>query len=100
MKSQLDLRPVHHRLDDRIRAHVLLCWLALLLVRIIETETSATWEALRDELDEVMLTRISSKDGKVEIVSSLSPDQEKILKNLQLSPPRRIRKLAPTAQIL
>jgi transposase len=100
MKSQLDLRPVHHRLDDRIRAHVLLCWLALLLVRIIETETSATWEALRDELDEVMLTRISSKDGKVEIVSNLSPDQEKILKNLQLSPPRRIRKLAPTAQNL
>jgi transposase len=100
MKSQLDLRPVHHRLDDRIRAHVLLCWLALLLVRIIETETSATWEALRDELDEVMLTRISSKDGKVEIVSNLSPDQEKILKKLQLSQPRRIRKLAPTAQNL
>jgi hypothetical protein len=31
MKSVLDLRPVYHRLEDRIRAHVLLCWLALLL---------------------------------------------------------------------
>lgn len=28
-KQILDLRPVHHRLEDRIRAHVLLCWLAL-----------------------------------------------------------------------
>ena len=31
MKTTLDLRPVHHRKEDRIRAHVLLCWLALLL---------------------------------------------------------------------
>jgi Transposase len=36
MTSTLDLRPVYHRLDDRIRAHVLLCWLALLLVRVAE----------------------------------------------------------------
>lgn len=100
MKSQLDLRPVHHRLDDRIRAHVLLCWLGLLLVRIVETETSMTWDAVKDELDEVMLTRISSKDGRVEIVSNLSEEQSKILKKLQLKPPRRIRKLAPTPQNL
>ena len=37
MKQVLDLRPVYHRLEDRIRAHVLLCWLALLLARIVET---------------------------------------------------------------
>jgi transposase len=34
MKTILELRPVYHRLEDRIRAHVILCWLALLLVRI------------------------------------------------------------------
>ena len=39
MKQILDLRPVYHRLEDRIRAHVLLCWLALLLIRIVETTT-------------------------------------------------------------
>ncbi len=47
MKSVLDLRPVHHRLEDRIRAHVLLCWLALLLVRVAETSTGATWPTIR-----------------------------------------------------
>ena len=40
MKQLLDLRPVFHRLEDRIRAHVLLCWLALLLARIVETRTA------------------------------------------------------------
>ena len=29
-----------HRLEDRIRAHVLLCWLALLLIRTVETRTT------------------------------------------------------------
>jgi hypothetical protein len=46
----IDLRPVHHRLEDRIRAHVLLCWLALLLIRIIENTTAATWNRLAAEL--------------------------------------------------
>jgi hypothetical protein len=35
MKTTLDLRPVHDRKQDRIRAHVLLGWL-LLLIRIAE----------------------------------------------------------------
>jgi transposase len=39
LKSTLCLRPVYHSKDDRIRSHVLLCWLALLLVRIAEVET-------------------------------------------------------------
>ena len=40
MKSTLALHPVYYRLEPRIRAHVLLCWLALLLVRVAERRTS------------------------------------------------------------
>ena len=36
LKTTLELRPVFHRLEHRIRAHVLVCWLALLLIRIAE----------------------------------------------------------------
>ncbi len=50
MKHVIDLRPVYHRLEERIRAHVTLCWLALLLVRIIETSTGKTWPAIRGDL--------------------------------------------------
>jgi hypothetical protein len=39
LKSRLEPRPVCHRLPDRTRAHVLLCWLAPLLVRVGERET-------------------------------------------------------------
>jgi transposase len=42
MKSTLQLRPVYHRLEHRIRAHVLICWLALLLIRVAERQTGQT----------------------------------------------------------
>ena len=29
MRQVIDLRPVYHRKEERIRAHVILCWLAL-----------------------------------------------------------------------
>ncbi len=34
LKHNLDLRPVYHRLEERIRSHVLICWMALLLIRV------------------------------------------------------------------
>jgi transposase len=42
LKQVIDLRPVYHRKEERIRAHVILCWLALLLIRITETTTGVT----------------------------------------------------------
>ena len=45
MKQVIDLRPVYHRREERIRAHVILCWLALLLIRVAENETGQPWPA-------------------------------------------------------
>ena len=33
LKSDIEIAPVHHRLPDRIRAHALICFLALVLYR-------------------------------------------------------------------
>lgn len=44
MKTHLEIHPVHHRAEHRIRAHVLICWLALLLIRVAEThDPTRTW---------------------------------------------------------
>lgn len=95
LKTTLELRPIYHRLEERIRAHVLLCWLALLLVRVAETEGGTTWRAIREELDELTLTRLATKDGRSEIVSLLTDAQRNILKALKIKPPLAIRKVAP-----
>jgi transposase len=50
MKQVIDLRPVSHRLEERIRAHVILCGLALLLIRITDTTVGVTRQQVRCEL--------------------------------------------------
>lgn len=56
-KTPLELRPVYHRREDRIRAHVVLCWWALMLVRIAEYRTGTTWRELRQEMDRMHVGR-------------------------------------------
>ena len=55
LKSTLSLRPVHHSKDERIRSHVLLCWLALLLVRIAEVESELSWPRIRRHMQQLNL---------------------------------------------
>ena len=54
LHEMIDLQPIYHRIEERIRGHVILCWLALLLIRITETTTSATWPTIR-QLDRLCL---------------------------------------------
>ena len=35
LKSEIEIAPVFHRLPNRIRAHALICFLALLLYRVL-----------------------------------------------------------------
>jgi transposase len=51
MKQVIDLRPVYHRKEERIRAHVILCWLALLLARIAENACGSRLRCSRTRLD-------------------------------------------------
>ena len=64
MKTYLDLRPIYHRKEARIRAHVLLCWLALFLVRLAENATGETWRTLRTELEKCHLGRFAGRAAR------------------------------------
>jgi hypothetical protein len=64
-KGSLGLRPVYHHRQDRIRAHVQLCWLALLLIRVAETTTGDIWRNLRHELDRMHLVTLATAHGRV-----------------------------------
>jgi transposase len=94
MKSTLDLRPVHHRKEDRIRAHVLLCWLALLLIRIAETHTGQTWRNLRDELQRLHLGTFTGPAGDSRQRTELTTHQQQILRQLAIDPPPLFLELA------
>ena len=97
MKSTLELRPVHHRLEDRIRAHVQLCWLALLLVRVIEVATASTWRNIRDELERMHLVSLATAEGQVAQRSLTTAGQRAILAGLDLPEPPRYFAFTPAA---
>jgi transposase len=65
LKSTLELRPVFHRLEPRIRAHVLLCWLALLLIRVAERRCGTTWRRVATELARVHAVTLTGSAGTV-----------------------------------
>jgi hypothetical protein len=87
MKTTLDLRPVHHRKEDRIRAHVILCWLALLLIRIAENQTSQTWRNLRDELERMHLGTFQGPAGTSQQRTELTAAHKDILRALGVAQP-------------
>jgi hypothetical protein len=81
MKSTLYLRPVYHRLDDRIRAHVLLCWLALLLIRVAERRTGATWRTINTQLGRIHQVTLSGPAGRLNHTTRLTDTQAKLFKD-------------------
>jgi Transposase DDE domain len=95
LKSTLELRPVYHRLEPRIRAHVLLCWLALLLIRVAERRTGSTWPALARELGRLHAVTLTGPTGTVTQTTELSTAQQGILRACEVTPPPRITALRP-----
>jgi hypothetical protein len=89
MKGALGLRPVFHHREDRIRAHVQLCWLALLLIRVTETSTGQTWHRLRHELDRLHLVTLATGSGTVAQRSAALAEHKAIWTALDLPEPPR-----------
>ena len=99
LKTTLDLRPVYHRKDERIQAHVFLCFLALLLIRIAERKTNMTWDRIKAQMERLHLGEFFSKEGRVLQATELTPEQLNILKLLKIPPPQRIRNIKMTPKI-
>ena len=96
LKSTIELRPVFHRIEPRIRAHVLLCWLALLLIRIAERRTGQTWRQINRELGRLHAITLAGPAGTVVQTTEPTTAQASILRACGLTPPPRITTLDPT----
>jgi len=96
LKSSLSLRPIYHSKDDRIRSHVLICWLALLLVRLAEVETDMSWAVIRRIMQRLHLGEFLNEKNRVLRHTALSSEQSNILKRLKITPPKPFVKLEIT----
>lgn len=96
LKGILALRPVFHSKDDRIRAHVLICFLALVIVRVAETRTGETWRTIRAELGTIRQGLFRSDDGQFTQTTELTARHRKLLGAIGAPQPPRFGQITPT----
>jgi Transposase DDE domain len=95
LKTTLELRPVFHRLEHRIRAHVLLSWLALLLIRVAERQSGHTWRRIALERGRLHLVTLTGPAGTIAQTTELTDTQRELLSATGIQPPPRITALQP-----
>ena len=66
---------------------MILCWLALLLIRIAENQTNQTWRNLRDELQRMHLGTFTGPAGTSQQRTELTAPQRDILRALNVAQP-------------
>jgi hypothetical protein len=98
MKQVIDLRPACHRKEERIRAHIILCWLALLLARTAENACGDTWPDLRRELDRIHVGTFTGPAGTFRQRTEITKAQHGILHRLNIDVPPRIYQLKPAVE--
>lgn len=87
IKSVVQLRPVRHRTDDKVRAHVTLCMLALLLERTLrrKLESQRSAEAALEHLATCHLNYYPAADGHAAyVLTKTDAEQDALLRTLRL----------------
>ena len=95
MKNVLEIRPVYHRLDDRIRSHILICWMAMVLVRYAEEKTGLTWFSISRTLDDITAALIETKSSTLWYTSRISDEAKELFSKLSLKVPGKVLEAEP-----
>lgn len=93
LKSEIDIAPVYHRLPQRIRAHAVLCFLALILHRVMRHRLKLAKSELSPDQALAQLRRIQrhsvsiNRAAPVTGMSTINPQQASVLAALNVKKP-------------
>lgn len=92
LKSDLEIAPVFHRLPERIRAHALICFMALVLYRVMrmrlkEYGCSLSPKTALELLNRIQRHRATVGDRAYGGISKTTPEQVDIFKALDVPTP-------------
>ncbi len=93
LKSEIEIGPIYHRLPDRIRAHATICFIALILYRVMRSRLHASELGVSPERALARLRRIQhhrvTLDGTQPVagLSSITQEQTDILSALTIKKP-------------
>ena len=100
LKSELEIGPVYRRLPERIRAHASICFMALILHRVMRIRlraghTGITPERALKALKRIQHHRVSINGAEpLSGVSSISEDDSKMFKALRIKLPSQTQQMS------
>jgi transposase len=93
LKSDIEIGPVYHRLPQRIRAHALICFMALVLYRVMRMRLKAAKRSespttLLEQLKRIHRQTAVTAEGKTLTgLSEITSLQKSLFAALELTPP-------------
>ena len=100
LKSELEIGPVYHRLPERIRAHASICFMALILHRVMRMrlragDTGVTPERALQTLKRIQHHRVSINGAEpLSGVSSITEEDSKVFKALKVKLPSQTQQMS------
>ena len=108
-KSDLRIRPIWHQREDRVQAHILVCFLSYAMWKVLQgwQQKAGLGSSPRTVLEElrrlvavdVVLPLEDERELRLRCVSQPDPDTAAILKRLALEVPKRLRAPGPAAKM-
>lgn len=100
LKSEIEIGPVYHRLPERIKAHASICFIALILYRVMRQRLSAADSDLSPERALAQLQRIQHHQIRInhaaqsiDGISRLSEIHDRVFAALKLKKPAQPQQL-------
>jgi transposase len=93
LKSDIEIGPVYHRLPQRIRAHALICFMALVLYRVMRMRLKAAKRSespttLLEQLKRIHQQTVETSEGTTLTgLTEITPAQKSLFAALELTPP-------------
>jgi len=100
LKSELEIGPVYHRLPERIRAHATLCFMALILYRVMRMKLKAAKSPYSPERALARLRRLQAHrvrvNGQTPMagLSTITDEQAQVFQALDIKKPTATAQLA------
>jgi len=98
LKSEIEIGPVRHRLPDRIRAHASLCFIGLILHRVMRmrlraADTGTSPERALEQLSRIQRHQVYLGDTAHRGISTVDAQQSALLKALGAAKPTESKQL-------
>lgn len=90
LKSQLEIRPMFHWNDERIRGHIVMCFIAFTFLNHLKNATGMQYKSIIKGLDSMQMSLVKDKQSgnQIYLRSKIDENQSKIAQKFKLDLPQ------------